>query len=470
MKIAGEYMKTSWEYKISVIMPIYNTSDYLVEAIESVINQSIGFEHIQLILVNNGADKKAHDICIGYLNEYPDNIEYVKLDKNIGVSAARNIGISYVRGKYTNFMDSDDRWTYEGYERLISFFEEHFDEVDFVSGRIKYFEGRNDWHGLDWKFKYEKEIVDLNITPERVQLNVGASLIKSKILSHHQFDNSVKHAEDARLLTEIAIIKLKYGLIKNAEFDYRVRNKGDSVLQNVKYSRDWYFGTVECVYKHLMLLSQKRYGIVIPYVQWLVMYELQWRLPTPLPDDFCHEEKTNYIDELTWLIKRIDDEVILKQRCLWIEYKIYALSKKYNISPRIDNEKTIIAIGSSEVDALSDCVYVEGIELKGEDVRLKGFVRTYKGLLPDTIVIETDTDCIIKVQKSELEIENQVKIFNQIITEGFRFEFTVKRNKEVRWKLGFDSKEIYQNPYVFKSAAVNVGFQIHGVSLRFERN
>ena len=102
--------------------------------------------------------------------------------------------------------------------------------------------------------------------------------------------------------------------------------------------------------------------------------------------------------------------------------------------------------------------------------RKKPLPQTYRGLLPDTIVIETDTDCIIKVQKSELEIENQVKIFNQIITEGFRFEFTVKRNKEVRWKLEFDSKEIYQNPYVFKSAAVNVGFQIHEVSLRFEGN
>ena len=112
-----------YKYKFSVVIPIYNVEDYVEETILSVINQTIGFEeNIQMILVNDGSPDNSEDICFRYKDKYPDNIIYVK-QENRGVSAARNNGMNYIEGKYVNFLDSDDKWDLDAFEKVYDFFE-----------------------------------------------------------------------------------------------------------------------------------------------------------------------------------------------------------------------------------------------------------------------------------------------------------------------------------------------------------
>ncbi|MBQ8980009.1 MAG: glycosyltransferase family 2 protein, partial [Eubacterium sp.] len=67
------------KYKFSVVLPVYNGEEYLTEALDSVINQSIGFEdNIQFIIVNDGSTDGSADICKKYRDMYPDNIVYVE--------------------------------------------------------------------------------------------------------------------------------------------------------------------------------------------------------------------------------------------------------------------------------------------------------------------------------------------------------------------------------------------------------
>ena len=80
------------KFKISVIVPVFNVEKYLSQTITSVINQTIGFENIQLILVNDGSVDNSEEIILKYKIEYPDNILYIKKE-NGGVSAARNKGL-----------------------------------------------------------------------------------------------------------------------------------------------------------------------------------------------------------------------------------------------------------------------------------------------------------------------------------------------------------------------------------------
>lgn len=55
------------KFKFSIILSIYNVDLYLEEAIDSIINQSIGFEdNVQLILVNDGSTDKSEEICLNY--------------------------------------------------------------------------------------------------------------------------------------------------------------------------------------------------------------------------------------------------------------------------------------------------------------------------------------------------------------------------------------------------------------------
>ena len=85
-----------YKYKVSVVMPLYNVANYLDEAIDSIVNQTIGFEeNIQLVLVNDGSPDNVSVICQKYKEQYPDNVVYLE-QPNSGVSAARNNGIQYI--------------------------------------------------------------------------------------------------------------------------------------------------------------------------------------------------------------------------------------------------------------------------------------------------------------------------------------------------------------------------------------
>ena len=90
--------------KVSVVVPIYNVEKYLVETIESLVNQTL--REIEIILVNDGSTDKSLEIIEKY-KEKDYRIKTIN-QKNQGQSVARNKGIEVAKGKYIYFMDSDD--------------------------------------------------------------------------------------------------------------------------------------------------------------------------------------------------------------------------------------------------------------------------------------------------------------------------------------------------------------------------
>ena len=89
---------------VSVIIPVYNTEEYLPQCIESILNQT--WPDIQLILVDDGSTDGSYRICLDYAARHL-NIE-VYHQENQGVSAARNTALEHLRGEYVFFVDSDD--------------------------------------------------------------------------------------------------------------------------------------------------------------------------------------------------------------------------------------------------------------------------------------------------------------------------------------------------------------------------
>ena len=84
------------EEKISIVIPVYNTSKYLSKCLDSVINQS--YSNIEIVLVNDGSKDNSGDICDLYSSK--DKRIKVIHKENGGVSSARNSGIDNARGKY----------------------------------------------------------------------------------------------------------------------------------------------------------------------------------------------------------------------------------------------------------------------------------------------------------------------------------------------------------------------------------
>jgi glycosyltransferase involved in cell wall biosynthesis len=90
--------------KVSVIMPVFNTEQYVNEALTSIINQTL--KDIEIIVINDGSTDNSLDIVTEIAEK--DNRIQVYSQKNQGQSVARNTGISKVKGEYIYFMDSDD--------------------------------------------------------------------------------------------------------------------------------------------------------------------------------------------------------------------------------------------------------------------------------------------------------------------------------------------------------------------------
>ena len=90
--------------KVSVILPVYNASDYLHQCMDSIVGQTL--KDIEIICVDDGSTDNSLDI----LKEYEQKDKRVKViqQKNAGAGAARNNGLSIATGEYLSFLDSDD--------------------------------------------------------------------------------------------------------------------------------------------------------------------------------------------------------------------------------------------------------------------------------------------------------------------------------------------------------------------------
>ena len=153
--------KDEHKFLFSVIMPIYNVEDYIEEAILSLVNQTIGFDKIQLIMINDGSPDNSEAICLKYKEMYPDNIVYQKIP-NGGVSNARNTAFQYVDAKYITFLDPDDKWELSSFENAYKFFEEHYDEIDVLAARIQFFEENDDLNiAMVHNYEYSKIVMKI---------------------------------------------------------------------------------------------------------------------------------------------------------------------------------------------------------------------------------------------------------------------------------------------------------------------
>ncbi len=106
------------DYRISIIIPVYNVATYLREAMKSIISQSIGFEKLQIIAVDDCSTDESYTILSEYAELY-SNVEIYCTEKNTGgAGTPRNIGLSHAKAPYVMFLDPDDFYDKEACEIL----------------------------------------------------------------------------------------------------------------------------------------------------------------------------------------------------------------------------------------------------------------------------------------------------------------------------------------------------------------
>ena len=103
---------------VSIILPLYNSKEYISQTIESIINQS--YTNWELIVTDDCSSDNSYEIVNSY-TLLDERIFLHKLDKNGGAGSARNKSIKNSKGRFIAFCDSDDQWKPNKLETQISF-------------------------------------------------------------------------------------------------------------------------------------------------------------------------------------------------------------------------------------------------------------------------------------------------------------------------------------------------------------
>lgn len=101
---------------VSVIMPAYNAERTIVEAIESVLNQT--FTDFELIVINDDSKDGTLQIIKDFISK-DKRVKLINNENNLGVSESRNKGVTSAKGEFIAFLDSDDMWRNDKLEKQL---------------------------------------------------------------------------------------------------------------------------------------------------------------------------------------------------------------------------------------------------------------------------------------------------------------------------------------------------------------
>lgn len=204
---------------VSVIVPIYNTEKYLKRCIESVLAQT--YENLELILVDDVSPDNSAQICREY--EKKDvRVRFLPLEKNQGVSMARNAGMAISNGAYITFLDSDD-WIQENMlYKLVNACERHHSDLA-ISG----YQRVNSEDKILQKFPLQdiEDASDETILrlccSGKMECFVGGKLYKRHIFEKISYPKD-KLYEDMMVFPDILKLSKKKTLVEEELFNYRV--------------------------------------------------------------------------------------------------------------------------------------------------------------------------------------------------------------------------------------------------------
>lgn len=195
--------------KISIIIPMYNSEEYISQCLKSVVSQT--YKNIEILVVNDGSKDKSLEI----VDQFAKNDSRIKVitQKNQGLSSARNTGLKYKTGEYVLFLDSDDWIDKETCENTLNTLNEtdsdvvmwaYTREYSNKSKVSKYFgEDPITWKSGEQKLIHRRMIGPVNgelKTPQNLDSMVTAwgKLYKSSILDGIEFiDTKIIGTEDA---------------------------------------------------------------------------------------------------------------------------------------------------------------------------------------------------------------------------------------------------------------------------------
>lgn len=324
----------TYDYKMSIIVPVYNVESYIHLCIESILKQTMDFSEFEVLLIDDGSSDSSLDICKKYSELYP--MFKVITKENEGVSKTRNLGLKLARGKYVLYLDADDICSPNTFYNIWDFFERHYDSIDLVTyPLIKYNEKLEKIGTIHYRYKYLNKtgVYNLEETPFIAQTTMNIC-VKNESEKPY-FDETMIVHEDQDYITRIVMKKGCIGFVKEAEYCYIQHTT--SVMNRISAIELW-FPTI-AKYEEMF----GRYEEVPQYLQALFFNDIKWKLVSDIlyPSHLSDEDYALQMKRLQQLLEKVDVEIIMTYPDTDIFHRFYWLTMKKNseVTVYCDNEQ-----------------------------------------------------------------------------------------------------------------------------------
>lgn len=225
-------------YLITLIIPIYNAEEYLDNTINYVVNQSIGFENIELILVDDNSTDNSKKIIEKYAKKYNNIVPFYSESNHGFPGFGRNVGLEKSTAEYIMFMDNDDEIDPNMCENLYNTIKNenadivcsNFIMIDNISGEIK--GNINYINGIENNgqiiFENEDDIILFRSSP------VWNKIFKKTIITKNNIRFKENTYADDFIFTISYLLRSKKLVYLKNYFGYRWNLRSSSLSHTVK--------------------------------------------------------------------------------------------------------------------------------------------------------------------------------------------------------------------------------------------
>lgn len=197
------------DYKVTVIVPVYNAMEYIDRCLDSVVNQT--YSKLQIILVDDGSTDDSGQLCDTWAQK--DNRIQVIHKENAGAGMARNTGLEYVTGDYVLFVDSDDYIAPDTVRKCVDSIIEHGSDTVVFGYNFASDKGDIVPENINaGKLCYDKDGVQSELLPSFFTLSKGFEVsVWGKLFSAEIIrDNALRFLSEREMYSEDALFLLRY--------------------------------------------------------------------------------------------------------------------------------------------------------------------------------------------------------------------------------------------------------------------
>lgn len=215
---------------VSIIMPAYNSSLYIKEAIESVVSQS--YANWELVVIDDCSKDETQSI-VKEISKRDSRVKLLINEKNMGAAASRNRGLDHVQGDYVALLDSDDYWHPQMLEKMLQRAKETSADIVYCSYEI-----------VD---EYGKKLCNDFIVPEKTTfeesiirnvISCSTALLSRKFAGTYRFPTNMYHEDIALWFTALRDGCTAFGVTEILA-SYRQRANSRSAGKLTSARRRW---------------------------------------------------------------------------------------------------------------------------------------------------------------------------------------------------------------------------------------